>query len=195
MATQEYLPGIPGSTEIGWIPPDDGFTKEDIVEWLGKLQGKMEAIWWNLGDMMNAGEITMGDEIYQAYLVHYEEKTLQRVRKVCAAYPIGKREAPHVSIWKHELLCTNRIPEDKKLEILSEAADTNEGGLTFKEMNARIEVAEQETFGEPEKITGGVFGTAPECPTCGSASEHWQRPPAEYSTRGGTKKTRHLEAV
>lgn len=192
--TQEYLPGIPGSTETGWVPPADGFTKEDIVGWLGQLQGKMEAIWWNLGDMMNAGEITLDDEIYQAYLVHYEEATIRRVRRVCAAYPMGKREAPHVSIWKHELLLTSRITEDQKEEILAKAADTIEGGSTFKEMRAEIEEAEQTPFGEPERITGGTFDAAPECPTCGAESAHWHRVPAELSSREPAKRG-HLKAV
>lgn len=190
---EEYIPGIPGSTATGWVKPDD-FTREDIVRCLGNLQGKMEAIWWNLGDMMIAGEITMGDEIYQAYLVHYQPKTIERVIKVCRAYPIGKRQAPAVSIWKHELLVTDRIPEHVKEEILGEAAELEEGGLTFKEMNARIERAEQVEFGEPETITGGTFDAAPECPTCGADSEHWQRVPAEMSSREKARRG-HLKAV
>lgn len=193
---QEYLPGIPGSTARGWVPPEDGFTKKEIIEWLEKLQGKMEAIWWNLGDMMNAGEIVLEDEIYQAYLVHYEESTIRRVRRVCSEYPMDKRQAPAVSIWKHELLLTPRISQEKKDEILGDAAETIEGGLTFKEITARIEEAEQEEFGSPETITGGVFDTAPECPTCGADDKHWKRVPAEMSSRSkDTARRGHLEAV
>lgn len=197
MSQKEYFPGIPGSTATGWVPPEDGFTKSELVEWLGQLQGKMEATWWNLGDMMIAGEITMGDEIYQAYLVHYQPKTIERVIKVCRAYPIGKRQAPAVSIWKHELLVTNRISDYKKDEILGEAAETDEGGLTFKEMTAKIEEAEQEEFGKPETVTGGPFDTAPECPECGCPSQHWQRTPTKFlqDPKAPRRSGRHLKAV
>lgn len=194
--TTEYFQGIPGSTATGWVPPEDGFTKREIVDWLGRLQGKMEAIWWNLGDMMIAGEITLGDEIYQAYLKHYQEKTIERVVKVCKAYPIDKRQAPAVSIWKHELLVTTRISDEVKDEILAEAAETDEGGLTMKEMNAKIEEAEQGAFGSPETITGGPFDTAPDCPECGAHSEHWQKTPAAYlQDPQGKASRKHLQAV
>lgn len=194
MANNEYLPGIPGSTEVGWVPPEDGFTRDDLEGWLKSLQGKMESIWWNLGDMMNVGHVTAEDEVYQMYLYHYEPQTIARVRNICAAFPIDKRRAPAVSIWKHELLTPKHVPEEWREEILDQAADIEEGGMTFKDIRGKLEDLEHEPHGNPERIDHGPFKSAPECPTCGAESQHWHRPPAEFSKRQGVSGG-HLKAV
>lgn len=184
--TTEVLPGVPGSTETGWSPTEDGITIEEWTSQVERVQTYEGSVLWVIGDMLNFGEAHFGEEYYQGFKFHYEPSTIRRARNICAEFPPARRRK-NVGIWKHEVVMAADYQVQE--EVLTKADDVETGGLTAKEMAAEREKIEQGDHGKPETVEPD------ECPTCGAENAHWKRVPAEMSSRAGTAKRGHLKAV
>lgn len=186
--TTDALPGIPGSTDTGWIPPED-LSRDEYLANVKAAKRIRGAIPFVIGDLLIHGEDKMGEDHYQAFSeVDYTDKVIKRIVKVCRAYPHEERR-PKVSFWQHEMLLTGRITDHKREEIFEEIENT-EDGMTDVRVGEKIRGAEQGEHGEP------AYTDEDYCPACGALSTYWEKPPTEfYEPSEAAKDISHLRAV
>lgn len=177
MSSEETLGGIPGLTDVGWIPPTGmgHISLPTFGNMFGSVKKAASAYEWALGDMTNWGEAVYGEDFY-ALLDEsdYEDRSIYRLQRVAAFYPHSER-VPGFSPWKAEIMMKASPPVREEILRIAKTRP-----VTANEVRQRKDADEGLDRAE-------LIPHSETCPWCGAPSMYWQdapatRPPGEAAS-------------